>query len=346
MSESSPDAATVPAGSLPLPSVGTPPSTNAPKVLPTVPNVAIPAGVPVNAAGVPTGEACPPPLVWQEVLQAYHADSQPWELDRGSRRLTGRTWGSGPPLYLLNGFAGTAEMYALLAYLLRDSFRCVVFDTQMKPESRRTRLTINDYAGDLLAVADHHGDASICVFAPSFGAAVALQAALDRPERIAGLVLQHGFASRHLSWTERLLARCCQGSQRPLQSLPWRRRVQELNHRRWFPPFDGTRFEFLVESTGKIPLMDLSRKALAMDAVNLQDQLPRVACPVLLIRTEGQGQLESTGHDLLAKSLPKSHSEWLHSTGLHPYLTHPHRLAKLLKPFFLGEKNTGAGHGD
>lgn len=318
-----------------------------PTMVPTmVPTVAIPAGVPVNAAGVPAGEACPPPLVWQEVLQAFHADSQPWELDRGSRRLTGRTWGSGPPLYLLNGFAGTAELYALLAYLLRDSFRCVVFDTGMKPESRHARLTVSDYAGDLLAAADQQGDASICVFAPSFGAAVALQAALDRPERIAGLVLQHGFASRHLSWSERLLARWCRRSQRMLRSLPWRRRVQELNHRRWFPPFDGTRFEFLVESTGKIPLMDLSQKAMAMDAVNFQDQLPRVACPVLLIRTEGQGQVASAGHDVLAKSLPKSRSEWLHSTGLHPYLTHPHRLAKLLKPFFLGDQNTGAGHGD
>ena len=299
------------------------------------PGAMIPAGIPVNAAGVPAGEACPPPLAWQDVLNAYRTESQPWELDRGPRRLIGRTWGEGPPLYLLNGFVATAELYALLAYLLRESFRCVVFDTVADPKSRWARPSVSDFADDLIAVADHHADESMHLFAPSFGAAVALQAALDHPERIAGLALQHGFASRRLSWSERLLVGWCRGSKRPLASLPWRRRIQELNHRRWFPPFDGTRFDFLAESTGAIPLADLAQKALAIHPVRLEARLSQVRCPVLLVRTEGQGQLESAGHAALEKGLPDSRTEWLHSTGMHPYLTHPHRLAKLLKTFLL-----------
>jgi pimeloyl-ACP methyl ester carboxylesterase len=291
-----------------------------------------------SASGVaPAGEACPPPLIWQEVLGAYHSDSQPWELDRGSRRLVGRTWGQGPPLYLLNGFAATAELYALLIWLLRESFRCVVFDTSIQKTAKRNRFTVSDYSEDLLAAMDHHGDPAACVFAPTSGSVVALQAAIEHPERIAGLVLQHGFASRRLSWSERLLAAWCGRSNCTLNSLPWRRRIQELNHRRWFPPFDGTRFEFLVDSTGRIPLAELAQKALAIGAVRLEDRLPQVQCPVLLVRTEGQGHLEAAGHDALERGLPDSRSEWLHSAGLHPYLTHPHRLAKLIKPFFLGD---------
>ena len=305
----------------------------------TLPGIAVPAGVPVDASGTPVGDACPPPLVWQEVVAAYRADSRPWELDRGPRRLIGRTWGSGPPLYLLNGFVATAELFALLAYLLRDSFRCVMFDTLATPGLHRGKPAISDFAEDLLAAADHHGDQSLCLFAPSFGSVVALQAALSRPDRIAGLVLQHGFASRRLTFSERLLAGWCRGSRRSLQSLPWRRRIQELNHRRWFPPFDGTRFEFLVESTGTIPLTDLAQKARAAHSVNLTGSLPDIKCPVLLVRTEGQGRLECAGHEVLEQGLPDSRTEWLHSTGLHPYLTHPHRLAKLVKPFFLGESD-------
>jgi len=95
-----------------------------------------------DATPPPQGEACPPPLAWQEVLNAYRTESQSWELNCGPRRLTGRTWGEGPPLYLLNGFVATAEMYALLIYLLRDSFRCVVFDTTTMPGSRRVRPTV------------------------------------------------------------------------------------------------------------------------------------------------------------------------------------------------------------
>ncbi len=286
----------------------------------------------------PAGEACPPPLAWQEVLNAYRADSRPWELDRGPRRLTGRTWGEGPPLYLLNGFVASTELYALLIYLLRDSFRCVVFDTAATPGSRRSQPMVSDFAADVMAVADFHGDASLKLFAPTFGAVIALQAALDQPERVAGLALQHGFARRRLAWSERLLVGWCRGSRRSLATLPWRRRVQEFNHRRWFPPFDGTRFEFLVESTGAIPLADLAQKALAMHSVNLGDRLKEVRCPVLLLRTEGQGRLETAAHEILERGLPNARAEWLHSTGLHPYLTHPHRVAKLLKSFFLAEQ--------
>ncbi len=296
-----------------------------------VPTTAIPAGVPIDAAGVPSGESCPPPLAWQEVLGAFRTESQSWELDRGPRRLTGRTWGEGPPLYLLNGFVATAEMYALLIWLLRDTFKCVVFDTAVSASARRTHPSVSDFADDVLAVADFHSDHAIHVFGPAFGAAVGLQAALDHPERIASLVLQHGYSRRPLSWSERLLARWHRKSQRTLATLPWRRRIQELNHRRWFPPFDGTRFEFMVESTGQIPVADLSQKALAMDAFNLDGQLSQIQCPVLLIRTEGQGEIETAGHEALERQLPGSRTEWLHSSGLHPYLTHPHRLAKLLK---------------
>ena len=68
-----------------------------------------------------------------------------------------------------------------------------------------------------------------------------------------------------------------------------------------------------------------------LHVMNLSDRLADVKCPVLLVRTEGQGQLETAGHEVLEKGLPNARTEWLHSTGLHPYLTHPHRLAKILK---------------
>lgn len=304
------------------------------------PGMMVPSGIPLDASGAPAGEACPPPLVWQEVLKTFHQDSEPWELDRGSRRLYGRAWGNGPSLYLLNGFVGTAELYALLVYLLRDSFRCVLFDTISNPKNRGSRVSIHDAAEDLFAAADLHDHRSFRVFAPSFGAAIALQAALEQPDRIAGMVLQHGFASRRLSLAERLLTRWYRRSRSTLSTLPWRRRIQELNHRRWFPPFDGTRFEFLVESTGKIPLSDLAQKAATLNEVQLEDRLPQIKTPVMLVRTEGQGRLETAGHEALENGLPNVHVEWLHSTGLHPYLTHPHRLAKLLKTFFLRSPET------
>ena len=289
------------------------------------------------AATPSAGEPCPAPLVWQEVLAAHRNESTAWELTRGSHRMVGRTWGQGRPLYLLNGFAATAEMSALMLWLLREEFRCVVFDTFEDGASRKTKPTMSNFASDVLAVADHQGDSVLNVFGASFGAAVALQTALESPSRIAGLVLQHGFAQRRLSMSERMLAAWCRRSRRTLSQFPWRRRIQELNHRRWFPPFDGTRFEFLVESSGSIPLADLARKALAVNGFDITNRLGEITCPVLLLRTEGEGGLEATSHAQLEQGLKGSRTEWMHSSGLHPSLTHPHRLVKLLKSFIAPE---------
>ena len=141
------------------------------------------------------------------------------------------------------------------------------------------------------------------------------------------------------AWSPRLPGsrrggRWCRRSRRTLAQFPWRRRIQELNHRRWFPPFDGTRFEFLVDSTGSIPLADLARKALAVHGFDIANRLGEIACPVLLLRTEGEGGIEAGLHARLERGLKGSRTEWLHSSGLHPSLTHPHRLAKLIKSFF------------
>jgi pimeloyl-ACP methyl ester carboxylesterase len=225
-------------------------------------------------------------------------------------------------------------MSALTMWLLREEFRCVVFDTFENGVSRNKQVTMSDFASDVLAVADHHGDETVGVFGASFGAAVAMQTALESPSRVAGLVLQHGFAQRRLSLSERMLAAWCRRSRRTLSQFPWRRRIQELNHRRWFPPFDGTRFEFLVESTGSIPQVDLAQKALAVNSFDITNRLGEITHPVLLLRTEGEGGLEARSHTQLEQGLKGSRTEWMHSSGLHPALTHPHRLVKLLKSFF------------
>lgn len=287
-------------------------------------------------ASAPAGEPCPTPLVWQEVLSTFHSESQPWELINGTHRLVGRTWGEGKPLYLLNSFSATAEMFALTIWLLREEYRCVVFDT-FGDRRARGGTRMNGFAADVIAVADHHGDLSLNVFGASFGAAVGLQLALDAPTRVSRLTLQHGFARRRLSIAECLLSAWYWRSRRSLAQFPGRRRIQELNHRRWFPPFDGTRFEFLVNSTGSIPLSDLAEKALAVNSFNVTNRLHELSCPVMLLRTEGEGRLEQESHAGLEQGLKHAKTEWMHSSGLHPALTHPHRLAKLLKSFFAAE---------
>jgi pimeloyl-ACP methyl ester carboxylesterase len=285
------------------------------------------------------GEPCPTPLMWQEVRENYLRDSTPWEIVRGPHHLLGRTWGEGPPLYFLNNFASTAELFSLVIWLLREKFRCVVFDavTPDRRAARRTHPTMSEFAADLFAVADRHGDEKFTLYGASFGAAIALQAALEQPQRIESLLLQHGFTRRRLSMPERLLAYLCFRSGQTLNALPQRRRFQAVNHQPWFPPFDHSRFQFLLDSSGTLPLRDLARRAMAVSSFDVASRLSEVSCPVLLLRTEGEGRIVAESQIALAQGLKHPRTEWMHSAGQHPCLTHPHRVAKLIQMFCQSE---------
>ena len=289
----------------------------------------------------PIGEPCPAPLIWQEVRESFLRESTPWEIVRGPHRLFGRTIGNGPPLYFLNNFAATAELFCLSIWLLRDRFRCVVFDatTDSRSIARHSKSTMGEFAADLFAVADNWSDRQFSIYGAGFGAAVALRAALDRPESISGMVLQHGFAKRRLSLSERFLASLCLYSGQTLDKLPQRRRFQAVNHKPWFPPVDPSRFDFLMESTGTLLLRDLARRAFAVDSFDVLAQLCTVSCPITLLRTEGEGRMAAESQIVLENGLNFPKTEWLHSAGQHPYLTHPHRVTNIIKSCFQSDEN-------
>ncbi len=142
-----------------------------------------------EAAGAPS-EACPTPLGWAEVLESFRAESTPWTVDVAGSLLHGRSLGQGQPLYFLNGISGNCELFCLLAWLLRDQFRCVLFDYRDRDSHaaigaipQPQGLTVEQLADDLLAVADAQHDSTFCVFAAPFGSLIALAVLAKQPER-------------------------------------------------------------------------------------------------------------------------------------------------------------------
>lgn len=280
-------------------------------------------------------EPCPPPLAWQEVLGEFHSQAEVWYLERPGYRLTGRMLGNGPPLYLLNGFGGTHEIYALLVWLLRDRFRCVVWDypgTSVQTTTEET-VTLDDLSDDLAAVAETCGDLSIDVYAPSFGSLVALNSMLRHSPLVRRAVLQGGFAHRRLSRFESWLARSCRFFPGPVKRFPGSRAVREHNHRRWFPPFDTTRWQFLEDTVGRVPVRALAWQAALVRDMDLRSLLSDVRQPILLVETEGEGRATRTCQQELSNALPNAKIETILGTGQYPQLTHPHRLAKVLRQF-------------
>jgi pimeloyl-ACP methyl ester carboxylesterase len=286
-------------------------------------------------AGAAPPEGCPPPLRCRQVAENWHTVATPWTIPDSRLGTHGTVGGTGPALYFLNAFGGCAELFTLTAWLLRDEFRCVLLDWSA-PVDRRP-LTLDDFADEVCAAADVLGDRQFAVYGATFGAAVALRAAVRQPERITATILQGAWIRRRLSLGERALSWWYRGSQQPLSSWSSREAFQTVNHRIWFPPLDPDRWAWFLETTGTIPLSLMAAQARAIDGVDLRPDYARVTCPTLLLATEGDGPRQLAVQRQIAAAYPRLRHEYQHSLGQHPYLTHPHRVAKLIRSHLLGD---------
>jgi 2-succinyl-6-hydroxy-2,4-cyclohexadiene-1-carboxylate synthase len=101
--------------------------------------------------------------------------------------------GTGPAVVLAHGFAGSARNFRPLVRALRDRYRVVVYDARGHarssapddPAAYRLEAAVADFG----SAAERAGAAPLVAGGLSMGAAVALQLALARPERVRGLVL-------------------------------------------------------------------------------------------------------------------------------------------------------------
>jgi len=296
----------------------------------------VPAPSPAQPDSPPP--ACPPPLFWHDIVRRVAETATPWTLERPGTVLSGQTLGEGPPLLLLSGLAEPRECQFLVAWLLREQFRCVMLDWRgVRSRDALPELTLDTLADDLLDVVDHWRGEANWVWGNGLGGLVALRAARREPERFRKLLVAGTCAHRRLSGWERWLCRVGQQWPGTARWLPLRRTVYRVNHRRWFPPLDPDRYKFLLDLSGRCRTAGLARLGSLLAREDLRDELDRISTPVVLLTTEGQGSELQRGVAELADRLPSVTRTHLHSTGLLPELTHPHRLAGVIREQFLGQ---------
>jgi len=103
------------------------------------------------------------------------------------------TTGTGPPLVLVPGGGGDAEMYAEVVPLLATRFTVITYDRRGNSRSRlddaRVPVAVADQAADVVAVLDHHGIERAHVFGSSGGAVIALEVLARHSDRLLGAVV-------------------------------------------------------------------------------------------------------------------------------------------------------------
>ena len=119
----------------------------------------------------------------------------PFSVDRGDGLLlSGEVAGSGAPIVLAHGLTATRRNVVQGSrHLLGRGYRLIGYDARGHGESSPApdpdAYAYPDLAGDLAAVLDAHGIERATIAGSSMGAATATRFALDRPERVAALVL-------------------------------------------------------------------------------------------------------------------------------------------------------------
>ena len=136
------------------------------------------------------------------------------ELDRGGWSLVYDTAGNadGPTALLLHDISDDRRVWRALATDMVEEFRTIAPDLRGLGESGRPRApasppTMRDYAADLTALLDAEAVDHCAVIGAGFGAEVALELALDAPERVELIVLSGAVPTAdHPSYDEALLA--------------------------------------------------------------------------------------------------------------------------------------------
>lgn len=280
-----------------------------------------------------TGEGCPTPLAWKQVRNEFLAQSEEFSFSENGLSVTGRVLGEGSPLYFLNGISASSTLFCLTVWLLRDEFRCVILD--YPPEAR----SLGELAQSLDMTATQFGDEQFDLYATSFGTAVALKALETSPGRISRAILQGPLTSIHFSLAERLALGILGWLPGQIDRLPFRKTVLQNNHSRWFPPFDITRWQFLLHETGNVPTRDVARRAKMLRSLDFSQVLPGITTPTLVVSSEGEALRHREAAKELSEQLPNAQSEEISNSGHVPFVTHPHRLVKLVRSFLHPEQH-------
>ncbi len=256
-------------------------------------------------------------------------------LDRPGGTIAFDDTGGEGPLYVLLPGAGDvrAEYRFITSDLVATGARVVTMDLRGHGESSAgwASYTMEDTAGDLVALLEHLEAGPATIVATSFAPAAALWAAADQPELFARLVL----VSAHLEaapFADRLQLQALRG---PLAAPIWANL-----YKKWHP---GAPPADLDDHIGVLKRMmadpqrrSAVRQTLAAHRNGLRERLGEIALPTLVIMGEADDHF--TDPDAAAEG--RKIGEWtgakvhlVPSAGHYPHVEYPGQVATAVADF-------------
>jgi pimeloyl-ACP methyl ester carboxylesterase len=197
--------------------------------------------------------------------------------------------------------------------------------------------SISDYADDLAILIQQLRLERPTVFGVSFGAAVALELAVERPERIGRLILQGG-AARFRKSLGSTIAR------RVLERFPLPRDNgfvnQFFNLLHGGKPAPGPLAGFVVESCWETDQSVMAQRLELLEEFDVADRLWRLEMPTLVMAGTRDAIIPFSHQRALATAIPGARFTALEAAGHIGFLTHRNEVARQVRMLLRPRKRT------
>jgi pimeloyl-ACP methyl ester carboxylesterase len=230
----------------------------------------------------------------------------------GDADISYEVTGEGEPLLMIMGFLADSRMWMLQTPVFAEHFKCITLDNRGVGNSSRPPgpYTMEQMAGDVLAVMDDVGLESAHVLGISMGGAIAQHVVLKAPERVRSLVLAATFC-RHNEWLARL------GDVGRL--------VAQLGHEAFgrsvllwlftprlviYEPDIVVQIEQMV-NLFQPPVESFLNQLAAVQAHDVRDQLRQVTAPTLVLGAKRDFMVPPELAEEIAEAIPGSRFELL-----------------------------------
>jgi pimeloyl-ACP methyl ester carboxylesterase len=289
---------------------------------------------------------CQPPAVLRAEIEAYERSARVSTWTNPRYRMTYRTLGSGPPLILVPGIAGTYRGYALLLNRLSEHFTTTIYDypgEASNDAARLGRIRHEHLCDDLAGLVEHLGYGHAFAFGLSFGSTVTLGALARSPERFRRAAVQGAFARRVYTPAERAALFVGRRFPGTVAALPLREKVLTWNNKSAFPAVLADRWTDYLADNARTPIASLAHRCDILSALDLRASLRAIQCEVLLIQGNEDRIIPKSNFELLRSLLPRVTAQLLPLVGHQAHYTHPELLARLVTEFFLGGSSSSPG---
>jgi 3-oxoadipate enol-lactonase len=229
--------------------------------------------------------------------------------------------GQGDPVVLVSGLAGGSKLLSPLARRLARHHRVYVAGLRGDrfPLASSWTRSIGDHAADLGGLIEQLGLERPTVFGVSFGGAVALELAVEQPQRIGALVL-YGVEARFRMTLGATIAR------RVLERFPlpsdngFVNQFFNLLYGR--KPEPGPLVDFVVQRCWETDQSVVAQRIGLLESFDVSDRLWRVDVPTLVLAGTRDVIVPPSRQRALAEATPGARFEAIEGAGHVGFLTH------------------------